>query len=171
MKKIIKTNLQGFTLLEIMIVIVILGILAALISGNFITSLMKGRDARRKEDLNQIQKALEMYYEDKKAYPTPAAVPNALPYGSSLSDPVSGKVYMENVPNDPGGTTSNSYGYTTDSGGTYYKLYACLENNQQVLPYKSASSTITCPTSCTYTGGGTTQVPCIWGVSSTNAVP
>ena len=50
---------KGFTLIELLLVIIILGILAALISGNLINSLVKGRDARRKSDLQNIQKAVE----------------------------------------------------------------------------------------------------------------
>ncbi|PIP15252.1 hypothetical protein COX47_00635, partial [Candidatus Roizmanbacteria bacterium CG23_combo_of_CG06-09_8_20_14_all_35_49] len=58
-------NRKAFTLIELLLVIIILGVLATLIIGNFFTSLKKGRDARRKGDLEQIQRALEMYYEDK----------------------------------------------------------------------------------------------------------
>ncbi len=79
---------KGFTLLELVIVIVLLGILSALISGNFITSLKKGRDSRRITDLEQIQKSLEMYYEDQKAYPTLAIAPG-LPFGSTFTEPLS----------------------------------------------------------------------------------
>jgi len=62
-------NKKGFTLIELLLVIIILGFLTSLIAGNFFTSLKKGRDARRKGDLEQIQRALEMYYEDNRAYP------------------------------------------------------------------------------------------------------
>ncbi|MDH7476148.1 MAG: prepilin-type N-terminal cleavage/methylation domain-containing protein [Microgenomates group bacterium] len=120
---------KGFTLIEILIVIAILGILTLLISGNFITSLKKGRDARRKTDLEQIQRALEMYYEDKKAYPTPAGS-YGLPFGGQLIDSVTGKIYMQKLPQDP--LTSNSYNYQSD--GTYYKLYSCLENKLDLGP-------------------------------------
>ena len=79
-------NRKAFTLIELLIVIIILGVLAALITGNFFTSLKKGRDAKRKADLEQVSRALEMYYEDKKAYP------DSLTFGSSLPDPDSTKV-------------------------------------------------------------------------------
>ncbi len=156
---------KGFTLLELTVVIAILGVLSALITGNFITSLKKGRDARRKADLEQIQRALEMYYEDKKTYPT-----FSFPFGNKLCETetcASGeKVYMQKVPNDPSGF---SYGYNSD--GTYYRLYACLENNQQILPYQSQnySGVITCNNNCKTQNGN--LIPCIWGISSPNTNP
>lgn len=118
-----REKINGFTLIEVMIVIAILGVLAAMITGNFLTSLKKGRDARRKGDLGQIQQALEMFYEDKKVYPTPP-----FPFGGKFCQTAacaSGeKIYMQKVPSDPRG--QNNYLYT--SQGTYYRLYSCLEN-------------------------------------------
>ena len=155
---------KAFTIIELMIVITILGVLATLISGNFITSLKKGRDAKRKADLEHIQRALEMYYEDKKAYPT------SVLFGGKLCETqtcnTQEKIYMEKVPNDP---TGSNYGYRSD--GTYYRLYACLENNQQVLPYQSQnySGVISCANTCQNPSG--TNVPCVWGVSSSNTNP
>lgn len=119
---------KGFTLLEILIVISILGILATLISGNFITSLKKGRDARRKTDLKQIQNALEMYYEDKKTYPSFNIFANP---GYKLcetkidSNCGNEKVYMQKIPSDP----APNYSYYYQSNGVSYRLYSCIENN------------------------------------------
>ena len=156
---------NAFTLIELMIVIAILGILAAMISGNFITSLKKGRDARRKGDLEQISRGLEMYYEDQKVYPT--AVPGKNILATQIIDSGSKKIYMENVPTDP--STGNNYSYISD--GTTYQLYACLENNQQILPYITSSS-MTCTTQCYQPDGKTlTTNGCIWGIASPNATP
>ena len=114
---------KGFTFLELMLVIAILGILSTLIMGNFITSLKKGRDARRKIDIEQIQKSLEMYYEDKREYPP------TLSFGGNhqIIDSVSRKVYMQKVPDDP--TTTKHYFYSTTADDKY-TLYSCLENDQ-----------------------------------------
>lgn len=157
-------NKKAFTLIELLIVIMILGVLAALITGNFFTSLKKGRDTKRKGDLEQIQRALELYYEDKKTYPP------ALTFGSALSDPVSGQIYMQKVPNDP--ISGKSYEYIPAADGTSYSIYSCMENNLQVLPYNSltGSPTITCTTQCDkqdLTG----KITCYWGASSSNISP
>lgn len=156
---------KGFTLIELLIIIIILGVLAALISGNFITSLKKGRDSRRITDLEQIQKSLEMYYEDQKAYP------NTLTFDGQLVDAVSGKIYMAKVPNDP--ISGKNYEYKLTSGS--YRLYACMENNQQKLPYNGSLTVppaMTCNTSCFYQNGTTTPAnQCIWAISSPDVNP
>lgn len=154
-------NKKAFTLIELLIVIIILGVMAALITGNFFTSLKKGRDAKRKADLEQIQRALEMYYEDKKAYPITELV-----FGNALTDSDSGKVYMQKVPNDP--TSGKDYEYVS-ANGTDYKIFACLENNLQRLPYESSGHSLTCD-GCEDKDGAPVA-ECIWGVSSSNISP
>jgi len=155
-------NRKAFTLIELLVVIIILGIMAALITGNFFTSLKKGRDAKRKSDLEQVQRALEMYYEDKRIYP----LTSDLTFGASLTDPVSGKVYMQNVPNDP--VSGKVYQYLSTDGSDY-KLFACLENNLQRLGYISTGYTISCD-KCRNVDD-TADVDCVWGISSSNISP
>jgi len=160
-------RLKGFTLIELLIVIIILGVMAALITGNFFTSLKKGRDTKRKADLEQIQRALEMYYEDKKAYP----VTIDLTFGGKLCEtsacPGTDKVYMQKVPNDP--ISGKVYQYFSNDG-TNYKLFACLENNLQMLPYLSTSYTMDCNVAC-QDKDGNPVAKCVWGVSSSNISP
>jgi len=117
----------AFTLIELIIVIAILGILSSLISGNFITSLKKGRDTKRKNDLDQVQKALEMYYEDNNLYPP------AVNFGVDLCHPDGclTQNYMFNVPQDP--KTGYNYFYES-SDQTYYKIYSYIENDQDEGP-------------------------------------
>lgn len=62
----------GFTLVELLIVVAILGVIGAIIAGTFNSLGVqgKGQDARRKKDLVRIKVALEEYYNDNKCYPT-----------------------------------------------------------------------------------------------------
>lgn len=154
-----ESSKKGFSLIELLLVIAILGVLAGLISGNFINSLAKSRDARRKTDLEQIQKALELYYEDVKAYPTTLSFGN----GAQLSHPTTTSIkYMQAVPDDP----SSGYDYYYDStDGTYYKLYSCIENTNDTARGVNQGG---------YTGtdcGGCKDTLCKYGVSSSNETP
>lgn len=160
-------SVVGFTLIELLIVVVLLGIFAALIIGNFLTSLKKGRDAKRKGDLEQVTRALEMYYEDKKTYPS------SLSFGSSLCETAGclpgEKIYMQKLPNDP--SSGKNYEYNLLDGS--YRLYTCLENSQQVLPYDSLTQnpSMTCSLQCKKNNGDDTTTGCIWAISSSDISP
>ena len=134
-KKTKKTNLlsvicyllsesTGFSLIELVIVMMILSVVSAAIWGNFLPSLTKGRDVRRKQDLDAISKALELYYTDNKSYPTPP-LPDP---GTNFTHPDDTSViYMSKLPQDPSYPNA-TYCYTADSNGFYFKLYTNLEN-------------------------------------------
>ncbi len=64
-----KKRLAGFTLLELLVVMTIIAILAAVGLSNYSRSLSRGRDARRRADLKTLQNALEQYYLAKGSYP------------------------------------------------------------------------------------------------------
>lgn len=112
---------KGFTLLELLIVIVIIGILAVLIIPNLASGPARGRDSQRKSDLRNIKTALESYYNDNTSYPAASSLKTDLEGGSSP--------YMKTVPTDP--KTKADYTYTpSPSGGPYtsYTLTVTLEN-------------------------------------------
>lgn len=125
-RKILKV---GFTLIEILVVMTIIGILTTISLVNYRTSQIKARDTRRKSDLSQIQKALEMYYNDYGVYPLGGAVGEILGCDAGAcnwGEPwiKSEEVYIKTMPYDP----RTKYCY--DSDGTYYKIYATLENTE-----------------------------------------
>lgn len=152
-------NKKGFTLIELLLVIAILGILAWLITPNMLSSLKKGRDARRKQDLGNIQKALEMYYEDKKAYPS-SLIFNAKFCEASCAD--GEKVYMQKVPTDPSSNSAYSYFFCPATDGQSYQLYASLENvNDFQIIIPDSSCTLNC-------GSGHS---CNYGISTSNTNP
>ena len=68
---------SGFTIVELLIVIVVIGILATLVIVTFSGIQQKARDTKRKTDINAIDSHVEAYYANSGNYPTLAAVNSA----------------------------------------------------------------------------------------------
>ncbi len=116
---------NSFTLIELLVVIAIIGGLSTLLVPNFMGARERARDAQRKSDLKQIQKALEMYRQDKTPIAYPTATANR--FGVCGSQFTSGRtVYMNKIPCDPLGPTP--YYYSVDNNNLTYTLCACIEN-------------------------------------------
>ena len=103
---------KGFTLFELLVVISIIGILLALGMVSFSTAQKKARDARRKEDMEAIQKALEQYYALAGAYPS-----TCCSSGSQIE--FEGTVIMQSVPSDPKDVAPYQYSCSSPSTDTY----------------------------------------------------
>ena len=73
LKKIVS---HGFTIVELLIVIVVIGILAAISIVAYNGIAAKARDAQREQDVKTIAKALEMYYTDNGYYPASYCAPS-----------------------------------------------------------------------------------------------
>jgi general secretion pathway protein G len=61
---------KGFTLIEIIIVLVLIGILVTMVTPVYRTSVIRAKEAVLKENLFQIRDAISKYYYDKQKYPT-----------------------------------------------------------------------------------------------------
>lgn len=73
----IKKNNRGFTIVELLIVIVVIGILAALVIVTYNGIQQKARDTERKTDVKAVQGQLEAYWANNAKYPTLANVNDA----------------------------------------------------------------------------------------------
>jgi len=116
-----KVKSLGFTLIELLVVIAVISLLATVGMGSFRSSQIKARDGQRKSDLGQIQKALEMYYNDYGKYP------DSVPAGGGAWQDEKGTLYMKEVPKDPK-APGQIYVYQQKGTSRGYALYARLEN-------------------------------------------
>ena len=99
-------GLRGFTLLEVMIVVVILGILAALVVPKIIGRPEEARRIAAKQDIASLMQALKLYRLDNLRYPTTEQGLQALvtrPTSAPLAPNWKEGGYIERLPKDPWG--------------------------------------------------------------------
>ena len=109
-------NAKGFTLIEVMVVVVILGILAALIVPKIMSRPEQARIVKAKQDIIAIQSALDLYRLDNGRYPTTDQGLQALvEKASSPPIPNNWKTggYLQRLPIDP---WQNPYQYLNSDG-------------------------------------------------------
>ena len=94
----------GFTLIELMVVLVIIGVLAALIVPNVLDRADDARGTAARTDVNNVMQALKLYKLDNQRYPTAEQGLQAL-VSKPTSGPIPGnwKPYLEKLPADPWG--------------------------------------------------------------------
>src|SRR3712207_1090407 len=94
----------GFTLIELMVVLVIIGVLAALIVPNVLDRADDARATAARTDVNNLMQALKLYRLDNQRYPTGEQGLQALVARPSAGPtPPNWKPYLEKLPNDPWG--------------------------------------------------------------------
>ncbi|HVN88692.1 MAG TPA: type II secretion system major pseudopilin GspG [Candidatus Binataceae bacterium] len=111
---------SGFTLIELMVVILIIGLLATIVVQNLRSATDKAKRVKAQADIAQIKSGLDRYYLDVGSYPSSDQGLNAL-----VSSP-SGNVrdwqgpYLEKIPPDPWG---NNYFYQSDGNSYVLKSF------------------------------------------------
>lgn len=94
----------GFSLIEIMVVVVILGILASIVVPKIISRPDEARAVKAKQDVLSIQNALDLYRLDNGVYPTTDQGLLALvKRPSNAPEPRNWSQYLKTVPKDPWG--------------------------------------------------------------------
>ena len=107
----VKSVQGGFTLLEVMVVVVILGILAALVVPKIISRPDEARAIAAKQDIASLMQALKLYRLDNQRYPTTEQGLQALsarPTTAPVAANWKAGGYLERLPKDPWG---NLYQY------------------------------------------------------------
>jgi len=94
----------GFTLIELMVVLVIIGVLAALIVPNVLERADDARATAAKTDVNNLMQALKLYRLDNQRYPAAEQGLQALLVKPTTGPiPSNWKSYLDKLPNDPWG--------------------------------------------------------------------
>lgn len=144
----VKQHNNGFTVLEILLIVALLTVLLTFFLSNNMSSLQKAYDSKRKEHLDKIKISLQEYYLDKQCYPKQLACNQVI------------APYFNPVPCDP--VTRKSYRYVVLEGDCpqWFAVYTHLQIATDPDIAKSG-----CASGCGPIGQ---ESDFNWGVSSNN---
>lgn len=129
-----QNSTQGFTLVEILVVMMIIGVIASMLLVNFQDARTRSRDSVRKADLRQVKSALQLYYNDYQQFPDSnggsilgcgVGAGGQCSWGGAFA--ADGTTYMNALPLDPLNSGDYVYEYTNVDADTY-TLSVSLEN-------------------------------------------
>lgn len=130
---------SGFTIIELLLVIVLIGVLAGIVMLSLGDQTGKARDAKRKSDVKAVQNALQLYYNHFGNFPNNvggsirgcgSGGTSACTWGSEFS--ANSNVYMAQLPSDPScemPECPSEYRYTRNTVDSY-SITSCLEFEQ-----------------------------------------
>jgi general secretion pathway protein G len=125
-----KRLIQGFTLIEVMVVVVILSILAVLVVPKIMDNPDKARRLKVEQDLRAVETALKLYKLDNYVYPTTDQGLEALvTKPTAPPEPRQWKTggYLDSIPLDPWGTP---YNYLSPGEHGEFDLYSLGADRQ-----------------------------------------
>lgn len=174
----VRPNQKAFTLLELLVVMAIMAILTVIGIRSFGTIQQKSRDSRRKQDMQNISKALELYYNDYKHYPYSssgliegcgAGAIQACAWGDTWQNTSNQTLYMSELPADVGG---NQYFYLADAQGKNFSIFTYLENTEDndVVKNVDGEPAYYSGTSCRIINGSLVTNSCNYVVMSSNII-
>lgn len=170
---------RGFTIVELMVSVAIIGILSAVVYTNFNESRALARDKQRIASLSQVQLALELYKNQYGRYPEQGCGSVGTTYcgpgpdnqirlqqcTGSCVQYISGAAstpfvpeFMSSLPLDPvfdnAATFDKGFYYRTDAGGTAYKLF--IMESLEEMTIEAGDDFAICPViaGCVATGAG-----------------
>lgn len=142
---------KGFTVVELLVVIVVIGILSAISIVSYNGIQARSRDSARDSDITQLKIAIEKYHAEKSKYPGVCAVDNTACAISSLATEL--KPYLTDIPHDPRYVvdSTDDYKYVRSSIATdgyaikiVYETKSTCKTGQNVLTSWWGSSILVC---------------------------
>lgn len=143
---------EGFTIIELLIVIVIIGILATIVIVNFTSAQRNARNSQRKSDIGILATQLQAYYAQTGSYPADADMANSTA-AKALTPPIEADDDAFKDPNDTdstmatgsAGPTANTYSYDASPAGCTTAAKDCTSytiSAQYEGTYEGASSIV-----------------------------
>lgn len=141
-------NNKGFTLVELLITLAIIGILSSIIMVSLQGQRLRARDAKRRMDFDALKKSLELYYTSNNHYPDHGShicIEADATFQSELED------YISYIPEDPiypqnRMGTSSCYYYMSINSGRDFKIRAIFESTEEYYDiYSLNGRTLTMP--------------------------
>jgi general secretion pathway protein G len=122
-----RTKGRGFTLVELLVVIVVLAVLAAIVVPRFVGAGERSREAALRSDLKVLRNAVALFYTDTKAYPAtlddlaattaPATGKDSAGTDKAITAGDWNGPYVESAPDDPISGTPFNYSTTSPTVG------------------------------------------------------
>ncbi len=130
---------RGFTIIELLIVMAIIGMLASVVLVVFSGMQEKSRDTRRMEDMQQLRNALGLYYIDNNQYPVVAS-PTSITGADSITAALKAAGAISGDITDP---ISPTYDYVYENPGVAsYQITFCLETDSIPSHAQGCTNTI-----------------------------
>lgn len=147
-----KNESKGFTIIELIVVMVVIGILVTIMIVSYSGIQQRSRDATRDSDITQLKIAIEKYHADESQYPDVCSGGDGSACAaSSLATALN--PYLKSIPHDPKNTADSSTDYRyvrgTPSTDSYallvtYEAKATCKTGQNVAPNWWGSTIPTC---------------------------
>lgn len=138
---------KGFTLVELMVVVAIIALLAAIVIPNYVHARAQAAVSQSEANIKQIATSLELYYADNQAYPASGTVNPALFGGATNS-------YLSSTPTNAQG--HKPYAYTSIPGNGSAPSYTIVDpgvydpSTLTALPTKGGNGLCTACTAINY---------------------
>ncbi len=122
---------KGFTLIEIMVVLVIMGILASFVVPKIMSRVDDARVSQAKQDISTMMNALKLYKLDNQRFPTTEQGLQSLitkPTTGPAANGYKSEGYLDKLPKDPWG---NQYQYSSPGLKSEVEIYTLGKDGQQ----------------------------------------
>jgi general secretion pathway protein G len=111
---------KGFTVVELLIVIIIIAILSVIAFPHFINAQDRGKQSQTTANLRAISTVLAQYYVDKNTYPEQTGIDAVADFLISLG-------YAKSLPRKDG--WNQAFGYSTSNNNASYSIWSCGKGN------------------------------------------